>query len=150
MAFSFDLTLGNFHLGFKPEARTTLKTPSNWMYGWGAETDSGERVNETSALKLAAVFTCLNVIGKDIGSIPFSVRQDVTNSDEITRKRVVKESRVHHLVHSQPNPYMTALVWRGASIRQVESWGNSYSIISAIHSHWSLTASILPILGIGP
>lgn len=116
-------------MGYSREQRSNLKTPSNWMFGWGADTESGETVNTTTALKLAAVFTCLNVLGKDHGSIPYSVRQDVSNSDEFTRKIVVKDNPVHRLIHDRPNPYMTASEWHGVTERQRKGWGNSFSII---------------------
>lgn len=99
------------------------------MWGWGAETASGEHVNETTALKLSYVFNCLNVLGKDHGSIPYSVRQDVSEKDDITRKLVVKSHPVHRLIHVRPNPFMTAFEWNAVTVRQTKTWGNSFNLI---------------------
>lgn len=133
--FSFNLNLGGFRIGYQPASAeqrdtSTLINPKAWMFGGlSALTESGETVNETTALKLSYVFNCLNVLGKDHGALPYAVRRDVSESDHVTRREIVKTHPVHRLIHVRPNPYMTAFEWHAVTVRQTKARGNSYSLI---------------------
>lgn len=81
-------------------------------------------VSETSAQRLAAVFTCLNIHGETLGSLPFGVKQN-TDKGPIS----AYNNPVHRLIHDRPNPYMTAFDFWSAMKKLMLAWGNAYALI---------------------
>ena len=82
-------------------------------------------VSENSAQRLSAVFTCLNVLGETLGSLPFGVKQNTANGPVSASAHPV-----HRLIHSRPNPYMTAFTFWSAMWKLRFAWGNAYAEIT--------------------
>jgi len=78
-------------------------------------------VNETSAQKIATVFTCLNIRGETVGSLPFSVKRNTDNGPQTEYK-----NKVHRLIHDRPNEYSTAFDHWAAVEKLKLAWGDSY------------------------
>lgn len=78
-------------------------------------------ISETSAQKIATVFTCLNVLGETRGSLPFDVKEN-TSKGSVT----VYNHPVHRLIHDRPNPYMTAFDFWSTVEKVKKAWGNCY------------------------
>lgn len=70
----------------------------------GDRTASGERVSEDTALKVAAVYSCVSLIATSVRLMPLRVCQDV--GDDILRDD--PESRLWKLLHERPNTEMHA------------------------------------------
>ena len=53
--------------------QTPLNFPAEWMLDIfnGGRTDSGVRVSEMTALQVATVFTCVNIISNAVAGLPF-------------------------------------------------------------------------------
>jgi HK97 family phage portal protein len=95
----------------------------DWMHG-GLSTASGEKVGNDSAMKLSAVYACINVISQDVAKLPLKVYKETDGG-----KEAMKAHPVYRLLHYQPNPYMTAMDFRQALTAHCLSWGNGYAEI---------------------
>jgi HK97 family phage portal protein len=95
------------------------------VFGSGGPTNAGTRVNEASALTLAAVYAATQTISADIGSMPIKVYQHGSGD---TRAEV----RTHPLwdvLRNAPNPEMSAIAYREAGTGHQLLHGNKYSEI---------------------
>ena len=86
--------------------------------------DSGERVDEKSAMQIATVYACVRVIAETIASLPLHVYE---GSDAGSSKAT--KHPLYRLIHDEPNPEMTSFVWRETMLTHLLLWGNSYSQI---------------------
>lgn len=82
-------------------------------------------VSETSAQKISTVFTCLNIRGETVGSLPFSVKRN-TDKGPVTDY----SNKVHRLIHDRPNEYSTAFDHWAAVEKLKLAWGDSYNEIT--------------------
>lgn len=87
-------------------------------------------ISETSAQKIATVFTCLNVLGETRGSLPFDVKEN-TPTGSVT----VYDHPVHRLIHDRPNPYTTAFDFWSTVEKIKKAWGNAYARIERDSSY---------------
>lgn len=89
---------------------------------------TGEGVSKRQAIKIAAVYTCLNILGETFGSLPFDVKQD-TAKGRITRK----DHPVYKLIHDRPNPFTNAFDFWSTTVKLIKGWGNSYARIQRMN-----------------
>lgn len=81
-------------------------------------------VSPETAMKLAAVYSCIYVISSNLAQMPLHVlRREGKNVRQAT------EHPVFHLVHDEPNPWETSYKWRELMQRHVLGWGNAYTEI---------------------
>jgi HK97 family phage portal protein len=110
---------------------------------WGMLTSFSDvtdpAVSETSAQKLATVFSCLNVLGETLGSLPCDVKQYTP-----TGPQTVYKNPVHRLVHDRPNPYMTAFTFWSTMAKLRKAWGNAYAEIVRDANYQPMALMILP------
>jgi HK97 family phage portal protein len=110
---------------------------------WGMLTSFGDvtdpAVTEKSAQKLAIVYSCLNVLGDTLGSLPCDVKQYTT-----TGPKTVYKNPVHRLVHDRPNPYMTAFTFWSTMAKLRKAWGNAYAEIVRDANYEPQAFMILP------
>lgn len=121
-------SLGRFTSGNR-EVRSAvgLKNWDAWKQmfpGMWPDISSLPAVSETSAQRLAAVFTCLNIHGETLGSLPFSVKQN-TDKGSVP----AYNNPAHRLIHDRPNAYMTAFDFWSAMRKLMMAWGNAYALI---------------------
>lgn len=88
-----------------------------------ANTSAGESVNESSALRLIAVYACIRVICEDVGKLPFMPYRRIGRGKE----RV--EGRLFTLLHDQPNPEMCACTFRETVTGWALRTGNGFAEI---------------------
>ena len=81
-------------------------------------------VSVQSAQRIATVFTCLNVRGETVGSLPFSSKKVTPKGSETEYK-----SKIHRLLHDRPNPNMTAFDFWSTVEKLKLGWGNAYAEI---------------------
>lgn len=95
-------------------------------------------VSETSAQRISTVFTCLNIHGETVGSLPFSVKKNTANG------AVTEYGNLHRLIHDRPNPHSTAFsFW--STIQKIKlAWGNAY--VEIIRNERTLEPQALYIL----
>jgi HK97 family phage portal protein len=81
-------------------------------------------ISVQSAQRIATVFTCLNVRGETVGSLPFSSKLN-TDTGAVTDYK----SKVHRLLHDRPNPNITAFDFWSTIEKWKLAWGNAYARI---------------------
>lgn len=81
-----------------------------WI-GWG--TSSGERVNETNALDVTAVFCAARVIAEGLGQMPGRVvRETFDATTGLPRLTVDRDHWAHQLLAVRPNAWQTSYEFR--------------------------------------
>jgi len=105
---------------------TTLRSPAAWFLEtlWGREAASGVRVSEATALGLSAYYCGVNMIGGTCGSLPLNVYKL-----DGKRRDVWSQHPAHRLLHTEPNPEMTAMSLRQTWITHAIARGNAYGEI---------------------
>jgi len=87
---------------------------TNWLY------------SEKNALKINAVWACVQLISQTIGSLPVHVYHKNDKGDQ----EKVPGHRVKNLLGAEPNSMMTAVEYREAVLVNLLLTGNSYSLKS--------------------
>ena len=97
--------------------------PSLWHLH-GSQSESGEVVTEETALQYSAVWNAVTLISGTIGSLPLHLmRPDGRNKKQAT------EETLYQTLHTQYNPYMTAMAGRECMALHILTWGNGYAEI---------------------
>jgi HK97 family phage portal protein len=86
---------------------------------------AGEPVTQTNALRNSTVYTCVNVRGNTLASLPCNVIQESDN-----KKTVLTDHWAYYLVHDQPNSYMSAANFWKTILLHVDIWGNGFAHIT--------------------
>jgi HK97 family phage portal protein len=89
------------------------------------KTKSDVNVSEHTALDVTAVFSCINLISRHIGSMPLQVYEKTSDGN----KRPAVDHPNYTLLHTRPNPEMTAMSYRSTIQSHTLGWGTSYSNI---------------------
>ena len=90
----------------------------------GGPVSSGVRVNEWNALTLSAWWAATRIIAEAVASVPLIIyRRSGEGKDRATNHPL------YDLLHDQPNPEMTSMVWRETMQAHILSWGNAYAEI---------------------
>lgn len=87
-------------------------------------TESGEKVTINRSLGLTTVYSCINILAQTIAALPFGVYK---NGDLGKEKQ--KGNRVHNLLYSEPNRYMTSFNFWMTIVVSLLGWGNAYAKI---------------------
>jgi len=102
-----------------------LKDPRlNELFG-GSSTDSGVSVTPDTALTYSAVYAAVRCIAESVSSLPLNYYERLPGGG----KMHAKANPLHTLLHDEPNPEMSSLQWREASMAHLLLHGNSYSEI---------------------
>lgn len=91
---------------------------------YGAPTASGAHVTPETALRVAAVYSCIRVIAETIGSLPFHVFRRLDRG----RERAF-EHPLYFLLSEEPNPWMTKMEFFEVVTAHLNLRGNHYSYI---------------------
>lgn len=100
---------------------------ADWLRG-GEDTDSGVRVSEATAMRIATVWKCVNWRAKMFGMLPKKLHERV----ELMGREAMREAVNHPLyplIHTAPNATMTSFAWFALISADVHLWGNSYAYI---------------------
>lgn len=87
----------------------------------GAPTTAGERIDTTTAMRVADVFTAVNIIAEDVGSLPLKVFRSV--GDDVLD---ASDHRAYRMLHDAPNPSMPAFRFWSTLATHLLLWGNAY------------------------
>lgn len=107
------------------EQRNMLTSPPQWLVDYmsgGESSYSGESVTVTGSLKVTAVMAGFTILCEDTASLPLVVYE---------RKERGKDRALNHpyyfLMHDEPNPEMTSMVFRELIVGHLLGWGNFYA-----------------------
>ena len=128
-------------IGIK-SATTTLRNPASWLLeAFGVmKSSSGMNVSHRAAMGLSPYYCGLRMISETVGSLPLNVyKRRQTRGQDIWR-----DHPAHILLHSEPNPEMTAMSWRQTMCAHAIGYGNGYSEI--VRRGDGMPAQIWPLL----
>lgn len=112
---------GLFRSRDKPQNRTA---GSGYAFFLGGTT-AGKAVTERSAMQMTAVYACVRILSEAIAGLPLHLYR-YTNDGS-------KEKAIDHplylLMHDEPNPEMSAFVFRETLMTHLLLWGNAYAQI---------------------
>jgi HK97 family phage portal protein len=92
---------------------------------WGtASVSSGVTVNEATALNYSAVWSAVQLISAQVGSLPLVLYRK-KNDD----KQRYDAHPLYRIVHDRSNPEMSAFIFRETLQAHVLLWGNAYAEI---------------------
>lgn len=105
-----------------------LENPANPITAEAAEHDglflADTYVSPETALKLAAVYSCIYVLASNIAQMPLHVMRKQGQAVEIAR-----DHPVFYLLHDEPNSWQTSYKWRELTQRHILGWGNGYGLV---------------------
>lgn len=87
----------------------------------GTTTASGNVVNQTSALKLSAVWACVRLRSQTIASLPLHLYDN--------EKKIAKDFYLYRILYASPNADMTPSEFWESMITALDLWGNAYAYI---------------------
>jgi len=94
------------------------------ILGSGGGTKSGVKVDEEIALTFSAVWACVRILSETIASLPLGVFKRTNDGREL-----LLAHPVYHLLHNEPNQFMTSFMFRETIMAFVVLWGNGYAKI---------------------
>lgn len=93
--------------------------------GSSTATTAGMSVTDERALKVSAVWACVQLIANSVSGLPISVFNDTdTGRKPIDRRHFLKDLLIY-----RPNQYMKPRDFRSAMTVQMALWGNAYAEI---------------------
>jgi len=88
--------------------------------------DSGERVDEKSAMQIATVYACVRLLAETVAGLPLHLYR---MTDGANSKEKATDHPLYKLLYRQPNPEMTSFSFREVMMVQLLLWGNCYAQI---------------------
>lgn len=85
-------------------------------------TAAGQTVNDTTVLKLAAVWSCSRLISQTISTLPLSTYERTGSGRQVARNH-----SLHNIVHNSPNPDSTAAVFWESMVAAMLLRGNAFA-----------------------
>jgi HK97 family phage portal protein len=108
-----------FHSRDKPK---NYLSSSFYSFFFGG-TSSGKPVNETTAMQMTAVYSCVRILSEAVAGLPLNVyRYNDTGGKEKALKHPL-----YRLLHDEPNPEMTSFAFRETLMSHLLLWGNAYA-----------------------
>jgi len=89
--------------------------------------DSGAHVTEDSAMRLAAVYTCIRVLSQSIAQVPLLVYNTIADGRERARTHPL-----WRLLHLRPNQWQTSFRFRQMMEAHRQLNGNAYAIKTVV------------------
>jgi HK97 family phage portal protein len=97
----------------------------DWSEIGSNRTASGVRVTPETALQCSAFLACVRVISETVASLPLFVYERLEDGG----KQKASGLPLYRLLHTQPNPWQTAMEWREQMTALYLMYGNSYAEI---------------------
>lgn len=91
------------------------------------KSDSGETVNEKSAMQIATVYACVRLLAESIAGLPLHLYQ-YTDPEE-QNKIKAKDHPLYKILYRQPNDEMSSFTFRETMMTHLLLWGNAYAQI---------------------
>lgn len=110
---------------------TSLSNPADWLISvmGGGPTLAGPVVNEQSAMRSTAVFSCVSLISGLLAWLPLYIyRRDATG------RALAETHPLYPLLHDNPNDTMSGFIWRELIGVDLLLGGNHFSVIEYLGS----------------
>jgi len=96
------------------------------FYG-GWKSTSGVTVNEETAMKFSAVFTCIKIISEDIGMLPIEIRKWRNVRNKAQGSDFAFDHPLYDALYNAPNSEMIAMIFEETLQSHVLASGNGYA-----------------------
>jgi len=90
-----------------------------------AVANSGVAVTPGTAIRAAAVFSCIRVLSESEAALPLNLYEHTENGG----KRKATDHNLYFILHDSPNPEMTSYEYRETVMRHMALRGNAYAEI---------------------
>ncbi len=108
-----------------------------WLFS-GESTESGEQINDFTALQQATVYSCVRIISESIASLPLKIYERLDKG----RQEAINH-RLYSLLRYAPNPEMTAFTFFESMAGSLCLTGNCYAQI--VRNKLGAVAGIYPL-----
>ena len=88
--------------------------------------ESGERVDEKSALQIATVYACVRLLAETVAALPFHLYRYMDDGDG---KEKATDHPLYKILYRQANSEMTSFSFREAMMTHLLLYGNAYAQI---------------------
>ena len=105
----------------KIDNRTVGSSYSFYMGGSSA----GKNVNERSAMKMTAVYSCVRILAEAVAGLPLHLYR---YKEDGGKERAI-DNNLYHLLHDEPNKEMSSFIFRETLMTHLLLWGNAYAQI---------------------
>ena len=106
-----------------PDIRNDVRD-SGTLFVFG-KANSGEMVDERSAMQIATVYACVRLLAESVAQLPLHLYKA---SDNNVQEKAV-EHPLYKILYREPNPEMTSFSFWEVVMTHLLLWGNSYSQI---------------------
>lgn len=103
----------------------TSRSPELAKYFDGGGSLAGVSVTEHTALRNSAVWAAVGLISDDVSSLPLMLYKRTDNGGKLK----FDTHPLYRLIHDEPNPEMSSMVFRRTMQAHVLIWGNGYAEI---------------------
>ena len=119
-------------LGFK-NPRDAPDSPGFWnnvrdsgtLFVFG-RAESGEKVDEKSAMQIATVYACVRLLAESVAQLPLHLYRITDNANG---KEKATDHPLYKILYRQSNPEMTSFSFRETMMTHLLLWGNAYAQI---------------------
>ena len=114
------------HWWLERRARKSIPAFERLSALWGGTSQAGVAVNAQTAMKSAAVYSCVQVLAQSIGMLPLCVYA----IDDAGIRRRATQHRLWALLQDQPNSFQTAVEFFEMMSAHLCLRGNAYALIN--------------------
>src|SRR5262245_34442647 len=112
---------------FRKERRqqtSGLANPADWLVDslGGGKTTAGERIDVRSSLQLSDLFSCVNFICEQVGTLPLKVFYEAPDGSKVE----APQHRAYRMLHDSPNPVVPAFSFWSTVDALLLLWGNVF------------------------
>ena len=104
-----------------PDVRANVRD-SGTLFVFG-RANSGEQVDEKSAMQIATVYACVRLLAESVAQLPLHLYK-VTDDDG---QEKAKDHPLYRILYREPNPEMTSFSFWEAVMTHLLLWGNAYA-----------------------
>ena len=108
-----------FHSRDKPK---NYLSSSFYSFFFGS-TSSGKPVNETTAMQMTAVYSCVRILSEAVAGLPLNIYR----YNDSGGKEKAFTHPLYRILHDEPNPEMTSFAFRETLMSHLLIWGNAYA-----------------------
>lgn len=108
----------------------SLKDPGEFLTRWFGSNNSSTGISVTpdSAMRAAAVFSCVRLLSESVASLPLILYRRVDISGREGKERATSHP-LYRMLHSSPNSEQTSFEWREMKQQHLTLRGNAYSFV---------------------
>ena len=107
-----------------PEVTDSVRD-SGQVFSFGTA-NSGEKVDEQSAMQISTVYACVRLLAETVAALPLHLYR---YTDGGKGKESAFDHPLYRILYRQPNEEMSSFIWRETMMTHLLLWGNAYSQI---------------------